>query len=464
MTSQASNANDVLKRRFLQWLKPRYDIISSSRDPDDDHTRANGALGQGGAPVPTGIPTGTQGQGAANAHPFRDNSSATISETSSDSRRDSNVGATQGPIVHPVQPDVLASSSPRGQSPDETFDDLEDLFEMHETTFTVTGQQEEQLPGANSVHPPTQEILQGVTEVIAIVQPESPIMKRNASAAELSALYGPNGTLVTSEDTENLLRRVQNLLRRVEVRSPVSVFADLETESHTPRKKAKRGNLGDPPSDTSCDVYLANMPELQPKLAYLAQMTSMPVAIDNIRLKNGKVCGVNKSKKPNGKFDARYVRQLPIPGSQNRESFNLYIASYEHADDATAAVALLDANLQARVHTHDGNDQNVQVVPYFQVLKAIQDKEQREQVKQMLLNTVRGQVKTMIKEVKRDMPVAQAFAASADDGPIPLVQPWETPGVMTKGTPGAVSPSNFALVGLRLALTCTPADPGRRAS
>jgi hypothetical protein len=180
------------------------------------------------------------------------------------------------------------------------------------------------------------------------------------------------------------------------------------------------------------------------------------MTISNVRVdKYGKVKGVNYN--PNiGRYDVRYVKQLPNTDSKGRTAFNVHIKSYENIDDATVAVVLLESKLGAisdgGVNTRFGN------------LKMITDKIHRKKKISELSDEIEQEVKNMNKarQVERNLPVAEASWGSNENSNLPVVTPEIDAGAL-----GAVLPFTFALV---LTLDPIPGPalssyfyPGRRA-
>ena len=208
------------------------------------------------------------------------------------------------------------------------------------------------------------------------------------------------GLCETSAEIGDFLNQVHSpTSNRCGVTSPTSV---LDVPVVKKRKRGDNGNKVPKDPDPMCE--LGNMQNLQAKLAHLSQLTNMPLDIGKIPChKNRKVSGVNKSNK--NKYDARYITRLARPGSAGGVFYNVYISSYNYAEDAAAAVALLNASLETTIRTIVNGQECY--LPYFQYLQLLGENDQRQE-KQKLRETVVKHVRTMMEHFNCGMQPVQA--------------------------------------------------------
>ena len=438
VTDKASDAMCVRTKDNWNWFRTierGYRVVCLDGDRDDVRTQAHDALGHGDASMSTCVSAGAQVATTSEGPPSDELTSTTFDGL--------------GDLTPPEKPPPCSMEELMPQLMLDAFDreTKEDLLPPKEDLLPPPGTvapsqsvcpthvtEEDPLrplrPDLAPVAPPV-----GVTQLTAVMAPESLIATNGTMEQGLSEpklLIGPDGNVYRQTDINAWAWKVLNQQRG---QSPVSVMSQLPMDepSDTQANKRQRKNLGDSfnnaKSDISSDICIDNMPKLKGKLAYFNLTT------DNVRLDNkGKVKGVNKNKN-NNKFDARFAAQLQNTASADRTSFNVYIASYKNADDATVAVTLLDCNLTTTLTTNQGT------MTYYQYLQKITEKESLKAAKKVLTEAIVQQVKKMNMEV---------------------VEPEIDAGAL-----GAVSPFTFALVPT-LAPIPRPAPssylyPGRRA-
>ena len=128
---------------------------------------------------------------------------------------------------------------------------------------------------------------------------------------------------------------------------------------------------------------------LESKLTYF-NLTTRNVRLSN----NGKVIGVHHNRW--GKYDARVVLQLANTASGARTLLNVYISSFNNADDATVAVTLLWKLLETDVTIDD------RVMTYCEYLKTlITDNNCLRKEKRVLLQMIEQKMRQLFERLEQ---------------------------------------------------------------